>query len=128
MGDIADWMVDQALEQGVFHRTPGLCEHMWTTADGKTIRIRDMDSGHLLNVIRLLERRAEREIDTCMAMADIECGCADLFDDDVNFKHPIYDDMVAEAKRRGLDLTMPAFAANRIANTDEFPTCEPSKK
>ena len=128
MGDIADWMVDQALEQGMFHRTPGSCERMWTTADGKTIRIRDMDSGHLLNAIRLLERRAEREIDTCMAMADIECGYADLFDDDVNFKHPIYDDMVAEAKRRGLDLTVPAFAANRIANTDEFPTCEPSKK
>ena len=130
MGEIADWMVDQALEQGLFLRSPGPRERMWTTAEGKRLRVRDMDNGHLVNTIRMLERRADGEIGACMAIAAAEYdGYSDVFDDaDVGSIYPIYDDMVAEAKRRGLDLTVPAFAANRIANTDEFPTCEPSKK
>lgn len=32
---------------------------VWKTADGKSIRVQDMADFHLLNCIRLLERRAE---------------------------------------------------------------------
>ena len=34
---------------------------------------------------------------------------------------PIYEHLIAEAARRGLDLDMPAFAAGRVATPDEFP-------
>lgn len=95
----------------------------WTMKGGKTIRIRDMENGHLLNTIRLLERMADSEQGICMAMAEAEYdGYSYVFDDsDVSDFYPIYDDMVAEALHRGLDLSLPAFAANRVATPDEFP-------
>ena len=98
---------------------------VWTTADGKSIRICDMDNGHLLNTIRLLERMADTDAGYAAAFAELDIGpdayewvndCSNTGD-----YYPIYDDMVEEALRRGLDLNMPAFAANRIANPDEFP-------
>ena len=120
MGDIADWMVDQALR--FWPRDPGPTEEKWTTGDGRRIRVRDMDNGHLLNTIRHLQRSADRELGICMAIADSEYdGYAEVFDESDLSYPAIYHDMVAEANRRGLDLSLPAYAANRIATPDEFP-------
>ena len=97
----------------------------WTMKGGKTIRIRDMENDHLLNTIRLLERMADNEAGYAAAFAELDIGpdAYDWVNDNscTEDYFPIYDDMVAEAKRRGLDLSLPAFAANRIATPDEFP-------
>ena len=120
MGDIADWMVDQALR--FWPRDPGAREQKWTTADGTRIRVRDMGNGHLLNTIRLLERRGYGFPD---CDGDDKGNFTDPFEDYADFDPPdIYHDMVAEAHRRGLDLSLPGYAADRIATPDEFPYVE----
>lgn len=97
----------------------------WTMAGGRRVRIRDMGNGHLLNTIRLLERMADNEVGYAAAFAELDIG-PDVYDwvNDNSCTEdyfPIYQDMVAEANRRGLDLRLPAYAANRIATPDEFP-------
>lgn len=112
MGDMADWMVEQAIN--ALAPRP-----KWTMADGRRIAVRDMDNGHLLNTIRLLERRGNGYPD---CDGDGKGNYTDPFADHYDFDPPpIYYDMTEEARRRGLDFSMPAFAANRIATPDEFP-------
>ncbi len=37
-----------------------LAEHEWVTRDGQTIKLKDMDLGHLLNVVKMQERKRHR--------------------------------------------------------------------
>ena len=105
-------------------------EPAWTTKEGHRIAVRDMDNGHLLNTIRFLERAAERKVQdfmSCpmpngdMALMAWEQEFDAMCSAEVEDFFPIYKHMIAEAVRRGLDFNMPAFAADRIANADEFP-------
>lgn len=95
---------------------------------GKRVRICDMDNGHLLNTIRLLDRMADSEVSYAAAFAELDIGpdAYDWVNDNscTEDYFPIYHDMVEEAQRRGLDLRLPAYAANRIATPDEFPYVE----
>ena len=110
--------------QAILPKPPTGSNKKWTMKSGKTIRIRDMDNGHLLNTIRLLERMADNEVGYAAAYAELDIGpdAYDWVNDNACTEDyfPIYHDMVAEAHRRGLDLRMPAYAANRVATPDEF--------
>jgi hypothetical protein len=67
---------------------------LWTMRDGRKVRVCDMDDGHLLNAMRMLDRTGQREFeDAWDAMEGVP--------DDV----PVYDDLETEAMRRGLKQT-----------------------
>lgn len=122
MGEIADWMVNKATSFMPKRRAPVGRNKLWTMANGQTIRIRDMDNGHLLNTIRMLERKAA----VCGAydavLAELDLGPDFDFDwASTEDYYPIYADMIDEAARRGLDLSTVPYKSNRIASADEFP-------
>lgn len=122
---LPEWLMQLGRKPKVQHPEPA-----WTTKDGRGIPVRLMDNGHLLNTIRMLERAAEAKVQAFMdcpmpngdmAVMAWEQEFGVMCDAEVEDFFPIYKHLIAEAARRRLDMTMPAFAANRIATPDEFP-------
>jgi hypothetical protein len=84
---------------------------IWTTAEGEAIPINCLENGHLLNILRYLERRAKAEfVDLPFPSSNGEMAQYYL---EQAWEHamaegpgyclpPIYDDLAAEAARRGL--------------------------
>ena len=70
---------------------------LWKTADGRMIKIKDMDDGHLLNSVRLLFLR---KADAHPAAPGAEVRTRFLWQ--VRWQ-PLLDAMTAECARRGLD-------------------------
>lgn len=82
----------------------------WTQKNGKKIRIKDMSDQHLINTIKMLERRleeAKRNMPYPMFNGDMAQWFAeqdyDAFQKSVVSDHvPIYDDLIEEKIMRGL--------------------------
>ena len=91
----------------------------WQTKDGRVVKIIDMDDGHLVNSIRLLKRvvrgmRFSRDlagwhvlnfVQGEMAQYAIESDLeldARLSDDEWLEAHTAYEELIGEAKRRGI--------------------------
>ena len=85
---------------------------VWTTRDGRKIRICDMTDEHLLNTIRLLRRAKEKVVSEgyktlCFlrgeqAVFDLECELYQLEVGDIDVFHPLGEVLLQEAHRRGL--------------------------
>ena len=85
---------------------------MWKTKDGQKIRVRDLGDRHLLNIVRLLERTHQREVDaTLLAPCPFHGDMAiDAFDamqlqamkSEPDDFYPIYTDLCDVVIRRGL--------------------------
>jgi len=86
---------------------------VWATKDGRKIRICDMVDEHLLNTISMCQRK-HRAAQLAMPFPYMLSGemasfCAeadyDRFQEsDPSVSFPLYDDLLLEAQRRGLDL------------------------
>ncbi len=81
----------------------------WTCKDGRKIRIKDMDDGHLTNTIKFLKRQHAQALDISppcfqgeMAQMYAEQEYDNRMSSEVWDLFPIYMDMVEEAERRGL--------------------------
>ena len=82
----------------------------WTTRDGTRIRICDMTDAHLINTINMLKRAHVKETESAFAFAGMCRGdMATYYADGVaesmlheESVHPLYDDLLADAERRGL--------------------------
>lgn len=91
---------------------------LWTTKDGRRIRICDMEDDHLLHTIRLLQRVAETKriksvvfYTTCeQPTSDGALDCFNREFDSVmdaeleDYLPRIYENLGAEVNRRGLEL------------------------
>lgn len=93
----------------------------WTTIDGKRIPIPELSDSHLLNIIRMLRRQAPHvkevaleegynflstlrgEMATYYAEQDIQSVEDSTDEEFLSEYHPLWDDLVAEANRRGLN-------------------------
>ncbi len=86
----------------------------WTCKDGRKIRIKDMDDQHLLNTIRMLERNADKNLNSVFcAMSFVQGEMAQyfleqeldnmIFDDNLVI-HPLYEDLMEEAVKRKLKI------------------------
>lgn len=74
----------------------------WKTRDGRVLRIVDMEDDHLVNAIRMLEREAHAKYltqDTGGLTAVDMVVLEETF-----FLHRNYDDLVFEARKRGIQL------------------------
>jgi hypothetical protein len=115
-----------------YHDTPPMCAKIrkvtkiWTCKDGRRVRICDMDNQHLVNTVRMLERKMEDAQSAMnpfmypppqgeMALMAWENECARYhegsFDDDggdltylLSSRHPLYEPLLDELERRGLRL------------------------
>lgn len=83
---------------------------LWTTKNGSKIRIKDMTDEHLVNTIRMLERKNEADKQNVpypsfqgeMAQMYAESEFDALVDREPGDLWPIYDDMIEEAIKRKL--------------------------
>jgi hypothetical protein len=74
----------------------------WTARDGRTLRIVELDSDHLYNIIKMIERTAKKQ-------HTVACSKVPYWDaDDVAmmpelrwFIHPAYDALMCEVQNRG---------------------------
>lgn len=90
---------------------------VWTQGDGTQKKIKDLDDIHLCRIIRKIIKNAEKDImwlesnppmfsgEMAQLFADAEYDA--LMESDAleiaSAKHPLFDDLVAEAERRGLN-------------------------
>ena len=88
------------------------CQKQWTCRDGAKVRICDMSDQHLINTIRLLQRLHQAELAAMYAFSGTLTGeqatyHAEAMIDQMEHEdcaHPLYEDMVQDAERRGLTL------------------------
>jgi hypothetical protein len=92
---------------------------VWTTREGVEIYIKDMTDKHLVNSLRMLERNTEAGRQKAIAMGElflttlrgeqaqysIEQELANLESGEIDTRDifPVYDDLVEEAEKRGLE-------------------------
>lgn len=65
MGEIADWMIDQAINQDLkyseylsnLEADYWNGEHIWKTKKGERLALQDMTLGHLVNAIKYMRRK-----------------------------------------------------------------------
>jgi hypothetical protein len=92
---------------------------MWTTREGEKILVKDMTDLHIINTLRMLERMADRwrmnaladayfflgQVHGEMAELALERELEDIEENgiDPNKITPVYDTLVDEAIKRGLD-------------------------
>jgi len=84
----------------------------WTTKNGRKIRIKDLDDGHLVNIVRMLDRaHAARVLMLCAAQSMVNGDMAQfsLEQEERALDNagpaalwPIYEDLVEEVIRRKL--------------------------
>lgn len=67
---------------------------VWTTKEGRDVRICDMDDRHLINTIKYLERTK-----ICIVGGDLDDPWGDTAD---GTEHDLYPVLCDERKRRGL--------------------------
>lgn len=80
MGEYADYCIDQLIEQELnfgncFNRkepdyslfVAAMYSDKWTTQAGKTLKPNEMELGHLLNTMRMLERKASEHREKYLA-------------------------------------------------------------
>ena len=77
-----------------------------TTKDGREMNISDMDDGHLLNTIKLLERRAKEGVKSAVGFYDPE-GQDHYYEEDTYYGEEAlyrlnYSSYVEEANRRAI--------------------------
>lgn len=93
---------------------------IWTTRDGKRVRICDMEAAHLYNTIKFLERAADAKNDADLrsaylalgflngehAIESVESAISEMENnpETAGDLWPVYHDLVREATRRGIDL------------------------
>ena len=81
---------------------------LWTTKDGNKIRICDLETSHLTNIIRLLERKwttIQHECPFPNFSGEYAQMCAEsdydaLLDSGPEYEFPIYSDLVEELDKR----------------------------
>lgn len=107
----AEWLDDLALQQDIAENA--VADKVWITRDGRHTPIAEMTDGHLVNTIRMLERKgfiskSEYEAMTLgnppqgdMAMMAYEQAIDELFNTPVS---PQLDDLRNELNKRGLKL------------------------
>lgn len=89
-------------------------QKMWKTKTGKKIKIRDMSDSHLKNTVLMLRRNHSRETSEAyifagclqgeMAQLDADNMIQRMEDEGPGFTNPIYDDLMEEVSRRGLEV------------------------
>src|SRR4051794_20050501 len=86
-------------------------DSIWVTADGRVYRLRDMHERHLLNSIRFMQRNAENVLRQVREQLPITREA--LLENNLP---RIYNDMLAEARHRGIvdELFRPAPALGHI--------------
>jgi hypothetical protein len=82
----------------------------WKTRDGRVIPIHEMDDVHLVNTLRMLRRKCMTtdEILACLSYASTTGGEMASYAAEQEAMHAVvmpsvFDDLVAEADRRGID-------------------------
>lgn len=83
---------------------------IWKTKDGRKIRIKDLDDGHLVNCIKMIERNVawlQSIIPPPMFNGEMAQLYADreydrMVESGPDYFFPIYDDLCEEATRRQL--------------------------
>lgn len=85
---------------------------VWETSDGRKIKICDMENSHLLNAIVFCRRKHQAKIEALRAAIEsVSFNANANFDretklaeaEEVESDHPLYDFLIIEAERRGLD-------------------------
>lgn len=92
-------------------------ENIWKTKDGRLIPIPELENEHLVNIIRMLDRNAERAAFNYvirssplismmgdMAQMAAEDAMMDLADEPTSVYGDIYNTLTDEAEKRGLTL------------------------
>lgn len=85
----------------------------WTTKSGEKIRVKDMTDSHLVNTIHFIERYKGKVEMSMMRFADSMVADMASFISEQNYEafaeqdtgeaFPIYQDMIEEAYKRGLE-------------------------
>ncbi len=85
----------------------------WTTRDGKKIPVPELGTEHLINILRMLKRGAmvrmsQKELSYLCIQVEVPDDIVNVILNELDalewrqFVHPIFEQLEAEAKRRGI--------------------------